>query len=327
MPVISIIVPVYKVEKYIDKCINSILKQSFEDFELILIDDGSPDNCPALCDKYALLDDRIKVVHKKNGGLSSARNAGIDVAKGEFLGFIDSDDWIDNDMYEILYNLAIKYNADIVECSYRNITNDGIIEETANTGAIIEADNIFALDSQLDWKYFKSVAVNKIYHKKIFSDGKRYPVGKTHEDEFFTHQAFFAAKKLVYIDISKYNYLRTRCDSITGVGLNEKSIDACEAFLERLEFFKKNRIEKLINKMELIYKWIVIDRINQALNEFATVLFLNNSRKDELQRIIKRFSEEYQDVIRDNSKIRIKIFLINKALFIYKIYLRIKSIL
>lgn len=116
MPKISIIVPIYNVEKYIEKCIQSILNQTFSDFELILVNDGSTDSCGEICDKYKKLDDRIIVIHKVNGGLSSARNAGIDIARGEYIGFIDSDDYIHEKMYEILYNNAITYNSDIVIC-------------------------------------------------------------------------------------------------------------------------------------------------------------------------------------------------------------------
>lgn len=114
VPKISIIVPVYRVENYLDRCIKSILNQTFTDFELILVDDGSPDRCPQKCDDWCKVDKRIKVIHKENGGLSSARNAGLEAAKGEYIGFVDSDDWITCDMYELLYRLAKKYKADIV---------------------------------------------------------------------------------------------------------------------------------------------------------------------------------------------------------------------
>ena len=118
-PTISIIVPVYKVEKYLQKCIDSILAQTFRDFELILVDDGSPDNCPALCDAAAQKDARIRVIHQKNGGLSAARNAGLDIARGEWIGFVDSDDAIEPEMYKTLYDIAVQENADVVVCNFR----------------------------------------------------------------------------------------------------------------------------------------------------------------------------------------------------------------
>ena len=117
-PLISIIVPVYDVEPYLRKCIDSILIQSYRDLEIILVDDGSPDNCGAICDEYAEKDKRIKVIHKKNGGLSDARNAGLDIATGEYIGFVDSDDWVMPDMYEYLYKAVKEYDADMSVCGY-----------------------------------------------------------------------------------------------------------------------------------------------------------------------------------------------------------------
>ena len=121
MATISIIVPVYNVEKYLERCVKSIQNQTYSDLEIILVDDGSPDSSGALCDQYAKEDKRIKVIHKKNGGLSEARNYGIEAATGSYIMFIDSDDWIDLDMAEMLCKLSNKYDADIVECSWRNI--------------------------------------------------------------------------------------------------------------------------------------------------------------------------------------------------------------
>lgn len=124
---ISVIVPVYNVEKYLSKCIDSILAQTYKNLEIILVDDGSPDNCPKICDEYAKKDNRIKVIHKENGGLSAARNVALDIAKGEYIGFVDSDDFIAEDMYEVLYNLAEKYNAEISSVSFYKVIENNII--------------------------------------------------------------------------------------------------------------------------------------------------------------------------------------------------------
>ena len=126
---ISVIVPIYKVENYLNRCVESIRKQTYRNLEIILVDDGSPDACGEMCDRYAQEDSRIRVIHKENGGLSDARNAGIEVAAGEYIAFIDSDDWIDDKMYEVLYHTLLKYDADIAECSYRNLFGDSHIEE------------------------------------------------------------------------------------------------------------------------------------------------------------------------------------------------------
>ena len=120
-PIISIIVPVYNVESYLERCINSILNQTFKNFELILVDDGSTDKSGEICDSFAGYDKRIRVIHKKNGGLSSARNVGLDVSIGKYIGFVDSDDWIDEFMYEKLYRNMIKTKSDIVICNFSRV--------------------------------------------------------------------------------------------------------------------------------------------------------------------------------------------------------------
>jgi len=127
MPKISVIVPVYNVEKYLAKCIDSILAQTFTDFECILINDGSPDNSPAICDEYAKKDERMKVIHKENGGVSSARNTGLDIAQGEWITFADSDDWVDENYLELMYSNAIKNNCDLSICGFKSVDEKGNI--------------------------------------------------------------------------------------------------------------------------------------------------------------------------------------------------------
>ncbi len=252
---ISVIVPIYNVERLLCRCIESIRKQTYKNLEIILVDDGSPDNSGDICEDYADKDRRIKVIHKCNGGLSDARNIGIEF--GEYICFVDSDDWLDLDMLELLHKVCVDRKADIVECSYRNVYADYIQEETCCTAEIIEADSIFALEGMLDWKYFKPVAWNKLYKKSVLGD-IRYPLGKIHEDEFTTYKYFYNANKLVYVDVSKYNYDRTRNDSITGTGFKESTLDACFAFRERVDFFKEHHINTLERKMNDIYCYQVL---------------------------------------------------------------------
>lgn len=259
MALISIIVPVYNVEDYLERCIVSIQQQTYSELEIILVDDGSTDSSGKICDEYKNKDSRIRVFHKKNGGLSDARNLGIEVAKGDFFAFIDSDDWIDIDMLEVLYKAVQKYDADIAECSFRCIYKDHVEEETANTGTYIEGDNIFALQCEMRWKYFKPIACNKLYRRYIFKD-VCYPVGRLHEDEFTTHKAFYNASKLVYVDLSKYNYDRTREESITA-SFKEKNLDVCDALKERVDFFKKKRLTSLVTEMEDLYFCVLLDRL------------------------------------------------------------------
>ena len=133
MPAISVIVPIFNVENYVRKCVDSILNQTFSDIEIILVDDGSTDASGRICDEYLSKDDRIRVIHKENGGLSDARNAGLDMCTGEYIGFVDGDDYIDGDMYELLYKNLIQYDADISMCRFRRIYNNRIDDNGKDT--------------------------------------------------------------------------------------------------------------------------------------------------------------------------------------------------
>lgn len=227
MPKISIIVPVYNVEKYIHRCIDSILHQTFKDFELILVDDGSLDNSGKICDEYAKEDDRIKVIHKENGGLSDARNVGLDIAQGEYIAFVDSDDWIEKDMYSILYENIRKYNADISICKMRKIF-DSTVDNNITTNNCIILNNEEAFDCLFNNKYYASHACDKLYKKSLF-DGIRYPVGKLYEDMFTTYRLFEKANKVVFSDYIGYNYFQ-RKDGIVNSKFRPEKLDYIRAF-------------------------------------------------------------------------------------------------
>ncbi|EGO6689884.1 glycosyltransferase, partial [Enterococcus faecalis] len=164
MPKISIIVPVYNVEKYLEKCVRSILAQTFTDFELILVDDGSPDSSGAMCDQFAEQDQRVKVIHKENGGLSDARNAGIEIATGEYLGFVDSDDYIADDMYELLYTNIVKEDADLSICGIYDVYEGK--EPVEKQQQYIVLDKVAAMKMILEAKVVSVHAVNKLYKKE-----------------------------------------------------------------------------------------------------------------------------------------------------------------
>lgn len=264
MDKISVIVPVYKVEQYLERCVRSICSQTYPALEIILVDDGSPDRCPALCDDYARQDARIRVLHKKNGGLSDARNAGMDIATGQYLAFVDSDDWIDPLMIEMLHTLCKKYHTDIAECSYRNVYADHIQEETTCSGKIIEATPAQAIEGNLDWKYFKPVAWNKLYRADI-TCGIRYPVGKLHEDEFSTHKFYLASQKIVYADVSAYNYDHSREDSITAK-FTLRNLDACEAYHEKVHLICDDpNLVSIQKKICNVYGYTLFDSLNRCV--------------------------------------------------------------
>ncbi|MDV4769588.1 glycosyltransferase, partial [Enterococcus faecium] len=176
---ISIIVPVYKVEPYLRKCVDSILAQTFTDFEVILVDDGSPDNSGKICDEYASKDSRVRVIHKKNGGLSSARNAGIDVARGKYLGFVDSDDYIEKDMYELLYDNIVKEQADLSICGIYDIYAGKKVKILPEEYKVL--DKVSAMKIVLEAQSFSVHAVNKLYKKELFNK-IRYPENIITED-------------------------------------------------------------------------------------------------------------------------------------------------
>lgn len=280
---ISVIVPVYKVEQYLERCVKSIQNQTYKNLEIILVDDGSPDSCGEICDRFAKEDKRIHVIHKPNGGLSDARNAGIEVSTGKYVAFVDSDDWLDADMLEILYQACVQYDADIAECSYRNLYSDCVVEETECTAKIVEGDAVFALEGMLDWKYFKPNAWNKLYKRHVIGD-VRYPKGKIHEDEFTTYKFFYNARKLVYVDISKYNYDRRRTDSITGEKFREANLDSCWAFRERMDFFREHGIDSLEEKMNNIYCWQVL--------HLAYKCYLDQVDGEKVQQLVKMVEQD-----------------------------------
>ena len=251
MPVISVIVPIYKVEPYLRPCVDSILAQTFTDFELILVDDGSPDNCGAICDEYAARDSRIHVIHQENGGLSAARNAGIDWAfansDSQWLTFIDSDDMIHPEMLELMHRKLWEYDADICVCDLQSFLEESQIDSDAGTGILPRVlNNREACGRLYDDDGVKfTVACGKLYQKSLFSN-LRFPIGKIHEDEATTYRALYACRKTVELG-NKYYFYRVNPQSIMNASFSAKRFDALEAFRDREQFFK-DRNEKELEK-------------------------------------------------------------------------------
>ena len=225
-PLLSIIVPVYKVENYLPKCIDSILAQTFTDFELILVEDGSPDDCPALCDAAAEKDARVRVIHQKNGGLSAARNAGLDAARGAWIGFVDSDDYIAPEMYEVLYQAVQSTGADLALCDYAEVDEAGApcqsmhvsLSEGELTGQEL-LKRASGLMVQLAW--------NKLYRRAIFTQ-LRYPEGKLNEDLFLIPEVCLQIQKAVVVPKALYYYVQ-RGGSIMSGNKTLRHFDAAEA--------------------------------------------------------------------------------------------------
>ncbi len=236
-PLISVIIPIYKIEDYIHKCIDSVINQVYTNLEIILVDDGSPDRCGEICDEYARVDNRIKVIHKENGGLSDARNVGIESATGSYITLLDSDDWVHNEYIEKLFELLKVKNADIAVCNFIKTYSEDI-PLVKDKEVIYDFTNIEAL-RELTGKLSVQMVVawGKLYKTELF-EHIRYPLGKTHEDEFTTHKLLFKARRIVFTTESLL-YYRQRRDSIMGAGFKLRNkIHAIQALEERAVFFE-----------------------------------------------------------------------------------------
>lgn len=219
---ISIIVPVYNMEKYLDRCMESILNQTYKHLEIILVDDGSTDSSPEKCDEYAQKDGRVRVIHKQNGGLSDARNAGLEIAAGEYIGYVDSDDWIEMDMYERMYNACIENKAQIAVCRYFSEYKDHT--EAGGDGRVIllsqeELLTIY-LGGHEQYVIYNSVW-SKLFRRELVS-GMVFPKGRNSEDILYTTRAFCRAGRAVYLDQCLYHYVLDREGSIMNVARAER---------------------------------------------------------------------------------------------------------
>lgn len=270
---ISVIIPVYKVEKYLDRCVESVVNQTYRNLEIILVDDGSPDNCPQMCDEWAQKDERIKVIHKQNGGLSDARNFGIDASTGKYLTFVDSDDLISKNAVQRLYELKKQNNADISMCSFKNFSNENELVKSKHETpkiTILKGKSVLNQIYNPSWK-LGVIAWGKLYNKSLF-DKVKFPVGRLHEDEFIFAQILENCKCFVYTSEQLYYYFYNTT-SITKT-LKEKNItDAHDAFLNRYKFLnekfpenkQKNDIHYLTNLRALCIMSLKFTDLNKEL--------------------------------------------------------------
>ncbi|MBC2456336.1 glycosyltransferase family 2 protein [Clostridium beijerinckii] len=314
---ISVIVPVYNVEKYLPQCIDSILNQTEKNLEIILVDDGSLDNSGKICDEFSKRDDRIIVIHKKNNGLSSARNAGLEIARGNYIGFVDSDDWLDKTMYEVLLKLLKENNSDISCCDFFKTANSNDSIPHIDNEIINSYNNIESLNNFYNGLYTQTVvAWNKLYKRELFKDIS-YPVGKIHEDEGTTYKLYYKANKITYTNRPLY-YYRITPNSITTSKFNKKRLDIIDVYDEKVKFIKNINNEEIYSKT---LKWYLFKLINcyfECSNNIE-----NNT--EYLTLINQKVSETYKSYIQSDKKqlhwiILFSIFKINPKL--YKIILR-----
>ena len=234
-PLVSIIIPVYMVETTLERCLDSVLAQTYTNFEVILVDDGSPDRCGEICDDYAKNDNRFRVIHKENGGLSDARNNGIDRSKGDYLTFIDSDDYVRSNYVEFLLSLIQEEDADM-SCGKHNVIYDNAVLKRY-TGKKYVMNSREALDMLLYQEDMDVSAWAKMYSRALFSD-IRYPVGKKYEDAATTYKLIDKAGKIVLDSRPIYNYV-IRDDSITTSQFNSSKIELIDATKEMTEYIRQ----------------------------------------------------------------------------------------
>ncbi|MCQ2122858.1 MAG: glycosyltransferase [Fibrobacter sp.] len=299
-PLISVIVPIYKVEPYLRQCLDSIVNQTYTNLEIILVDDGSPDGCPAICDEYAVNDNRIIVIHKENGGLSDARNAGLDICKGEYISFVDSDDSIENIYFETLIKTALELNSDLVIGNNNTSTDkNSPLKIVSFFDSLTEEFGPNRLAFIASW--------GKLYHHSLFNE-IRFPLGKTHEDTFTTYLLNYKAKKIVFINKTLYHYIR-RTDSITGKGPTLDLLDACE---QRFLFIQKLGDNRITHLMFIQLCW-------QCLDFYTTYKNMDNKKA------IAAF-KKYRQVLKYREldlklSIILKLFLLITAIHPYIYYL------
>lgn len=318
MPIISVIVPVYKVEPYLGRCVDSILCQSFRDFELILVDDGSPDNCGRLCEEYAQKDSRVHVIHQENGGLSAARNTGIDWAfansNSQWLSFVDSDDWIHSRMLEILLTAAVEHGVKISACGYG--------ETCGETPAVEEGQHSLQLWTPEDFYVSQNTmaitAWGKLYHKSCFSQ-IRYPVGKLHEDEFTTYRILFDQEQLAVIQLPLYFYFQNAA-GITKSLWKPQRLDAVQALGEQAAFFRKHGFQRAYEQAAIFYANKIIQQ-RHLLQESAISQEEKERYQQDLSQRLKEAGWKYiLTYLRKEPSLYIEIFP-----GLYRIYKRLRG--
>ena len=286
---ISVIVPIYKVEKYLKRCIDSILNQTYKNIEVILVDDGSPDNCGKICDEYLKKDKRIKVIHKENGGLSSARNAGLEIATGDYIGFVDSDDWIEPKMYEILITNAINYDAqvsvggvvDLLELDNGYKTTKSTFDGNIKIECLDKKDAMkkFFLESWSAW--------DKIYRRDVHID-IRFPEGRINEDEAIAMSILDRCDKIVYTNEVFYNYI-SRPNSITTSKFSEKKLDWYRNCKNNLKFINENYPE--------LSTYAQVRFCNSIMWSLRSIALEKDNFKESTKLLIKDIRDNKEDIL------------------------------
>lgn len=296
-PLISVIIPIYKVEDYLKRCVDSIIEQTYQNLEIILVNDGSPDNCPAICDEYGLKDNRILAIHQKNAGLAEARNSGLDIAKGEFISFVDSDDAVHPQFIESLYKGIVQTNSDLAICGFQVFSKEDEINTAFSNVEVSSSIGAEILNSA--YQLENIVAWNKLYKRQIWQH-LRYPKGKYHEDEFVFHLVFHTVNKACKITAPLYYYFRRENSIMSSKGaefLSKRKTDLLEAEDARLKFSEANQLDTLYKvthkrKMRTLYficEHIPYHLIADHVKEEVKRNFRDFTKKQRVKILLRRF--------------------------------------
>lgn len=304
---ITIVVPVYNVENYLDKCVESIVNQTYKNLEIILVDDGSTDDSGKKCDEWAAKDCRIKVIHKGNGGLSDARNKGIDIATGKWIGFIDSDDYIDVTMFEKLHKACVENDCKVSSCGFLREFEDVSRNERWTT----KEDMLLDRDGMMEYLYKAAVgwgAWNKLYDISLFDD-VRYPYGKTREDEYTTYKIFDKIDKLYYICECLYFYYQ-RGNSITGISFSIKNLDSLEALEQAMGYHKNHGNKKYYDRA-----------LQEYIRDVCEFALKNHCEKAERKKIDKILKKDARNILKNNQIVfseRLKLEMVSYCIGLYR---------
>ena len=294
---VSVIVPVYNVEKYIKKCVDSIINQTYSNMEIILVDDGATDNSGLICDEYARMDNRICVIHKKNGGLASARNAGVEVATGDYIAYIDSDDWVENDFIGLLLEACVNNGADMSVCKYADCFDEApLSHQEANYTVTWTGKGAVEARIMQENKYrISTSACNKFYKRELI-EGMLFPHGKYYEDVVYTTEAMLRAKKVAYINKALYCYRKDRKGSIMTQGFTPKVItDELPLMSRRNELIREAGLEELADRIDRNYCIRCIEVFRQLYNDktISNKAPLFSECKQHFNQVYKRCGHRY----------------------------------
>jgi glycosyltransferase involved in cell wall biosynthesis len=323
-PLVSVIVPIYKVEKYIRRCIDSIVNQTYTNLEIILVNDGSPDNCGEIVDHYSRKDYRIKAIHKENGGLSDARNYGMKVASGEFTIFVDSDDWIETDMIKNMVNHSLKYKADVVQSAFYYAYDDKLLIDSIyhpQDQSPEVLNNKRLMYELVTNEKVKNFAWGKLYRTNIIC-ALPFEKGVLFEDVFWAHKVMHRVNTFLIIKQPYYNYYQ-RDDSIVAT-YSTRNLDIIKGLKERHRFIKKNYEELANESLKTLLRTCLIHYNLLLINKKKDV---NGVHRKEIQNYVKEHSIEFKKAIEDDKQLKIQFMFFSMHPYLNVALLLVKKVL